>query len=193
MSSIRLYVLSSLAERGPLHGHALRALAEQEHVDEWADVTTGALYGALKRMLAEGLVEIERTERAGNYPERQVYRITEAGVVAMTAIREEIFRRVRLAKDPFDLALSRLDPDRVDGLADGLRARRDALQRELDEHRERIERIGQAYLWRAEQLVWEHLIRRLETEVSWHDELLSQVDDIIVDERERRRRKGDKA
>ncbi|MFT4122858.1 MAG: PadR family transcriptional regulator [Microbacteriaceae bacterium] len=192
MSAIRLYVLSSLAERGPLHGHALVALAEQEHVSEWADVSTGALYGALKRMLAEGLVAIERTEREGNYPERQVYRITTAGVEAMTAIREGIFRAVRLSTDPFDLALSRLDPDRIDGLAAGLRERRDALRLRLEDAREHFQEIGERYLWLAERLAWDHRIRRLETEVAWHDDLLSQVEDIIVDERERRRRKGER-
>lgn len=191
MSTIRLYILSSLAERGPLHGHALGALADQEHIHEWTDVTPGAIYGALKRMLAEGLIAVERTERSGNYPERQVYRITEEGIAAMTTIRAGIFSRVRVGNDPFDLAFSRLDPDRIDDLAEGLRSRRDALQRELDDDRERIERIDK-YLWRAERLVWEHKIRRLETEVAWHDDLLSQVDDIIADEKDRRRKKGDK-
>ena len=36
---------TSLAERGEMHGHALRLLAEQEHIDEWTDFTVGAVYG----------------------------------------------------------------------------------------------------------------------------------------------------
>ncbi|MDM4764160.1 PadR family transcriptional regulator [Galbitalea sp. SE-J8] len=192
MSSIRLYILSTLAERGPQHGHALRGIAEQEHVDEWTDITPGALYGALKRMLAEGLVAVERTEREGNYPERQVYRITDAGDAAVTRIRADIFATVAVRPDPFDLALSSPDPARVDDLGADLRERRDALQRLLDEKTEHIASIEQ-YLWLAERLTLRHALRRIESEIAWHDDLLSQVPEIIADEKERRRRKGQKS
>ena len=57
MSAIRLYVLGALAERGEMHGHGLRLLAEQEHIDEWTDFTVGAIYGVLKRMAADGVIE----------------------------------------------------------------------------------------------------------------------------------------
>lgn len=191
MSSIRLYILSTLTERGPLHGHGLRALAEQEHVDEWTDITPGALYGALKRMLSEGLIEVERTEREGNYPERQVYRVTAAGEAAEHRYRSAIFAALDTRHDPFDLAFSRLDPERIGDLEAGLIERRDAYQALLDEERETLERIDR-HLWRAERLTWEHKIQRLETEIGWHDDLLSQVPEIIADERERRRRKGQK-
>jgi DNA-binding PadR family transcriptional regulator len=191
VSSIRLYILTTLAERGPLHGHGLRAVAEQEHVDEWTDITPGALYGALKRMLAEGLIEVERTEREGNYPERQVYRVTAAGEEAITRIREAIFLDVSLRPDPFDLALSSPDPARIDQLADGLRARRDALQAQLDEKTGHIAEI-EKYLWLVERITLRHSLARLASEIAWHDDLLSQVPEIIADEKERRRRRGQK-
>ncbi|WP_460785916.1 PadR family transcriptional regulator [Microbacterium tumbae] len=191
MSSIRLYILSSLVERGPMHGHALRNLAEQEHVHEWTDISVGALYGALKRMLAEGLIEIERVEREGNYPARQIYRITEEGVGALHEIRESTFRALDTRPDPFDLAFSRLDPERISELAGALADRRDAYQEMLDEGRMRLERIDR-YLWRAERLALEHKLRRLETEVAWHDALIDQVPDLMEDERERRRHQGEK-
>jgi DNA-binding PadR family transcriptional regulator len=191
MSSIRLYILSSLLERGPLHGHALRALAEEEHIDEWTDISVGALYGALKRMHGDELIAVERTEREGNYPERHVYRITDAGRAAVTEIRNDLFARTDSRNDPFDLAFSRLDPDDVDNLADVLRSRRDAFQRELDDDRVTMERVS-PYLWLSERMAWTHKMRRLETEVAYHDDLLRQVPEIIADEHERRRRKGQK-
>ncbi|RYF55207.1 MAG: PadR family transcriptional regulator, partial [Comamonadaceae bacterium] len=46
MSSIRVFLLGSLAERGPMHGHQLRLLAEKEHVAMWTDFGVGAIYGA---------------------------------------------------------------------------------------------------------------------------------------------------
>ena len=40
-----------------MHGHQLRLLAEEEHVALWTDITVGSLYGAIKRLAAEELIE----------------------------------------------------------------------------------------------------------------------------------------
>ncbi len=189
MSRVRLYILGSLVERGPMHGHALRNLAEEEHLDEWTDISVGSLYGALKRMLAEGLIAVERTERDGNYPERQVYAIAESGVAALRSIREQVFRTIDQPHDPFDLAFSRPDPEGMPDLAAAVQLRLDAYRRRLEDGRRKLERIGR-YLWRAERLTLEHGLRRLETEVAWHEELLAQLPDLLDDERERHSRKG---
>ena len=61
MSSIRLFILGALADEGEMHGHQLRQLAEMEHIDMWTDITVGALYGAIKRLAAEDLIEEEET------------------------------------------------------------------------------------------------------------------------------------
>ena len=55
MSSIRLFILSSFDELGPMHGHRLRLEAERKHVHLWTDISVGAVYGAMKRLAAEGL------------------------------------------------------------------------------------------------------------------------------------------
>jgi hypothetical protein len=38
VSSIRIFLLAALEERGPMHGHQLRLLAEEEHVALWTDI-----------------------------------------------------------------------------------------------------------------------------------------------------------
>ncbi len=76
MSSIRLFILGSLEQHGPMHGHQLRLLDEEEHIDSFTDISVGSLYGAIKRLSAEGLIEELRTEREGGYPPRQVWDIT---------------------------------------------------------------------------------------------------------------------
>ncbi|RYG67720.1 PadR family transcriptional regulator, partial [bacterium] len=68
MSSIRLFILSSFAELGPMHGHRLRLVAERNHVTLWTDITVGAVYGAMKRLAVEGLIRATETEREGNRP-----------------------------------------------------------------------------------------------------------------------------
>ena len=64
MSSIRLFILSSFDEFGPMHGHLMRTIAERMKVPLWTDISVGAVYGAMKRLAAEGLLRLaERLER----------------------------------------------------------------------------------------------------------------------------------
>ena len=191
MSSIRLYVLASLAERGPMHGHALRLLAEEEHIDEWTDFTVGAVYGVLKRLSADGLIESVRTERAGSYPERHVYAITAAGEVALAALRQQGLDHIDVRPDGFDLALSRLDPERLDELEPALRRRIAELERRQAEAREHLGHIEQ-YLWVSERWALTHASAKLEAEVAWHHRLLAALPEIIADERARVLAKGQK-
>lgn len=191
MSSIRLFVLGSLADRGAMHGHALRMLAEQEHIDEWTDFTVGAVYGVLKRLAAEGLIEVVRTEREGNYPERQVYDVTTTGTVALGGLRRAGLEEFELHPDSFDLAFSRLDPDRLDELEGVISTRLAALKLKLDDDVARHERIEQ-YLWKSEQWAMSHKIAKLHSEITWHGRLLEALPEIISDERAKRSAKGQK-
>ena len=68
MSSVRLYILGALAEEGPMHGHQLRLLAEQERVHYWTDISVGSLYGVIKRLSTEGLITELRLERSATIP-----------------------------------------------------------------------------------------------------------------------------
>ena len=48
----RLFILSSFAELGPMHGPRLRLEAERRLVDR---ISVGAVYRVMKRLTAEGL------------------------------------------------------------------------------------------------------------------------------------------
>ncbi len=68
-------ILTSLAER-PRHGYAL--LQDIEHVSNGrVMLSTGTLYGALRRLLEEGW--IERFEQEDTSREKQAYRLAPAG------------------------------------------------------------------------------------------------------------------
>lgn len=189
MSSIRLFVLGSLAERGAMHGHGLRLLAEEEHIDEWTDFTVGAVYGVLKRLATEGLIEVVRTEREGNYPERQVYGVTSTGTRALDDLRRAGLEVFELHPDSFDLALSRLDPDRLDELPGVIATRVAALERMLGESTAHHKQINQ-YLWKSEQWAMSHKLSKLDAEITWHQRLLEALPEIISDERAKRSAKG---
>lgn len=191
MSSIRLFVLGSLADRGAMHGHGLRLLAEQEHIDEWTDFTVGAVYGVLKRLATEGLIEVVRTEREGNYPERQVYDVTASGARALDDLRLAGLEVFELHPDSFDLALSRLDPDRLEELESIIATRISTLERMLDESTAHHKQIDQ-YLWKSEQWAMSHKLSKLDSEITWHHRLLEALPEIISDERAKRSAKGQK-
>ncbi len=184
VSSIRVFLLGSLAERGPMHGHQLRLLAEKERVHMWTDFHVGAIYGALKRLTAEGLVEQVRVEREGARPERQIVRITDAGRTSLGVMRQETLSRFELRPDPFDLAMARLDRDDLDGLPAVLGARRAAIQADLERHRSAADRADK-YLSIAERHVLQHASARLQAELDWLDGLLTDLPAILADERTR--------
>jgi DNA-binding PadR family transcriptional regulator len=181
MSSIRVFVLGALAERGPMHGHQLRLLAEKEHVHMWTDFSGGGIYGALKRLLAERLVEELRTEREGARPERQIVRITDQGRVVLDRLRLETLADFSLRPDPFDLALARVGKDLVGRLPDLLRERRAAIAAAAAAHTATLARVDQ-YLTLAEQHTMRHQTFRLQAELDWLDSVLADLPAIVHDE-----------
>jgi len=184
VSSIRLFILGSLAERGPMHGHGLVLLAEEEHIDEWTDFATSAIYGAIKRLAAEGLIVSERIEKRGNYPERQVYRVSDDGRRVLHELREKTLVEIVIKPDPIDLALARLDPDRLDDLPAVFGERAERIRSTLAEEEQHLSEISH-YLTLAERWSMRHKLSRLRGELAWHDDLLAVLPDIVADEKSR--------
>lgn len=168
-----------------MHGHALRLLAEQEHIDSWADVSPGAIYGVIKRLLAEELIETVRVEREGNYPERQVFAITEQGKSSLRRIREHSLTTLVHRPDPVDLALTRLGDDNVDTLRETIENRIAELRRRVEAEYGLADRIGH-HLTLMERHVVRHDLHRLQGELAWHTELLEALPEIIADEKSRK-------
>lgn len=181
MSSIRVFILGALAERGPMHGHQLRLLAEKEHVALWTDFRVGAIYGALKRLLADGLAEPVRTEREGARPERQIVQITAAGGDALDEMRLETLTGFALRPDPFDLALARVGRDLAGELPEILRARRAIIAASAEHHAARLQHVDR-FLTVAERHVLRHQTHRLQAELDWLDTVLHDLPAIVIDE-----------
>jgi DNA-binding PadR family transcriptional regulator len=187
VSSIRIFLLAALEERGPMHGHQLRLLAEEEHVALWTDITVGSLYGAIKRLAAEELIEEVRVERAGAYPQRQVLAITDAGREALGGLRLRALRDIVIKPDPFDIAVTRVDPDHLDDLSAMITARIASLSAMLEQWEAHAAAIDR-YLSVSERMVMKHRADRLRAEIAWHEKLCAALPEIIDDQRERRTR-----
>ncbi|MGX9789464.1 PadR family transcriptional regulator [Mycobacterium sp. MMS18-G62] len=185
MSSIRIFLLAALQERGPMHGHQLRLLAEEEHVSLWTDISVGSLYGAIKRLAAEELIEEVRVERSGAYPQRQVWAITDAGREALGGLRLRALHDIVIKPDPFDLAVTRVDEDHLDDLSAIIAARMASLSGTLEQWEAHAAAIDR-YLSVSERMVMKHRADRLRAEIAWHGDLLAALPEIIADYRARR-------
>lgn len=60
------------------HGYEVQKWLESSHTDLWADVKSGSIYHALKKMEQEELIEVKNRESVGNR-QRAIYSITERG------------------------------------------------------------------------------------------------------------------
>lgn len=168
-----------------MHGHQLRLLAEQEHVALWTDITVGGLYGALKRLAAENLIEQVRVEQAGSYPPRQIWSITNAGREALGGLRLRALSELVMKPDPFDLAMTRLDPHHLADLPVTIAARIASLSAMLTEWEARAAAAAR-YLTICETLMVTHRVDRLRAEIAWHQELAERLPEIIADEQARK-------
>jgi DNA-binding PadR family transcriptional regulator len=180
MNPTRLFVLGALARHGPMYGHQIRRDARIDRTELWSEVKPGSLYSALHRLEAEGLIEPVRTEQQGNLPARTVYAITSEGRRELRALREEALREVIMRPDPVDLALAMsadLDEDALRGYFAG---RRQALS-----GRAALFARVRAHAWpdqgAADDLIIEHAIARIETELRWHDMVLERIGRLAGD------------
>ncbi|AVF38125.1 PadR family transcriptional regulator [Rahnella sikkimica] len=182
MSSIRLYILGVFANHGEMHGHQLRQLADKEYVSFWADISVGALYGALKRMANEGLIEEVRIERAGGYPERQIWRITAEGRVALARLHEKVLGEVVFRPDPFDLAISQLNSEQLNEFPAVLELRLEKLRAMLAHERTKTEQFAHN-LAMNEKFIVHHRDVRLKAEIAWHEMLLESLAKPLTNEK----------
>ncbi|MFC7384328.1 PadR family transcriptional regulator [Sphaerisporangium rhizosphaerae] len=176
MRATRLFILGALADDGPMHGHKIRAAAQMDRVELWADIKPGSLYGALRRMADEGSVEVVRTEQEGNLPARTVYGITDKGRTELVSLIRSILADTRLRPDPIQVVLLHGGAIGPGELHTAIQQRRDAYATQL--HFWRTLRVeAQPYLTRLEAIAFDYTLMRLETELTWHDRLLTELAD----------------
>jgi DNA-binding PadR family transcriptional regulator len=171
-----------------MHGHRLRLEAEQNLVHLWTDISVGAVYGAMKRLAAEGLLRESGQEREGNRPTRQIYEITDQGRLALAELRCLGLSEISFKFDPFDLALTRTDPDTLDTLPAVLAQRLENV-RQLQTQTKHVLEGARDYVGLAKQWALQHNLYRLEAEVAYLTDLVNAADEIVEDERNPRPRK----
>lgn len=89
------FILAALLD-GPLHGYAVSSRAS-ELSDGEVRLTAGTLYGALDRMAARGLVEIDGEETVDGRL-RRYYRLSDAGREAVVERAERLAAAARVVQ-----------------------------------------------------------------------------------------------
>jgi DNA-binding PadR family transcriptional regulator len=181
MRASRLFILGMLTRHGEMHGHQIRRAAQIDRTELWADIKPGALYGALHRMAAEGVIVSVRTEQEGNRPARTVYAITDEGREEFASYRDEVFRDARLRPDPFDLALQQSAGELSESdLREMVGGRLQALTTQHATF-ERLWIEAAPFLTAAERLSFQHTLRRLALEIEWHRDIIDQLPLLAAD------------
>jgi DNA-binding PadR family transcriptional regulator len=176
MNLSRLMILGLLAERGPMHGHQIRRIAELTNAGVWGGITGGALYAELRKLDGEGLIEAIREERVGRRPARTVYQITQEGRLELVVQRDAALEVVFGSADPVSVVLlfaAGTDPAE---LSERLAARRRRIEGQLEAMiAERTRLTGQEVLSPLAVAAFRRGELRLEAELRWHDEFGRQL------------------
>jgi len=122
-SSTRLLVLGCVRIFQPVHGYDVRRELLSWRADEWASISPGSIYNALKSLTRDGLIEIVGTEQAGARPERTTYRLTPTGDEEFETLLRAAWWQVEQPVDPLMPAVSFLWSMRRDELQAALRNR----------------------------------------------------------------------
>ncbi|OUM98086.1 MAG: hypothetical protein BAA04_07570 [Firmicutes bacterium ZCTH02-B6] len=170
----RLGVLNERDARG----YEIKQLARAADLAHWAEIGYGSIYHALQRLEDEGLIEEVGIEQEGGYPQRTVYRITEAGRDAFRELLRDACRTVVEPKYPIDLAvvfLGKLAPEEMVALL------RERLQ-QLEQAQEAIWRKRDALKGAGSRLaslraVLDHDLMLRDAEIRWMRRLVDEVAD----------------
>jgi len=174
-SMLALAVLAVVLER-PVHPYEMASVLRARGKDQDMPIKWGSLYTVVGNLAKHGLIEVAGSERSGARPERTVYRITDAGRQELADWVRELLGTPEREQPRFEAGLSVLGvlpPAEATAL---LRARRAALQSQVDEQRaalaETAEHVPRLFLVEDE---YDLAIRT--AELTWLDGLLVELAD----------------
>ena len=162
----RELLLLGLLRQEKMHGYRLSEFIERD-MSACIDLKKSTAYFLLDKMAQRGWVT-QRETRAGNRPPRRVYRVTAKGEVQFQKLLRENLTHYSSGKFAGDIGLAFsdvLDPEETLAC---LHQRRAALVAELEAALSVPQHCGSL------QLIVEHQIVQLESELQWLDKVIVQ-------------------
>jgi DNA-binding PadR family transcriptional regulator len=128
---LALAVLSMLTE-APMHAYRMQQLIVERHKDDVINVSQrNSIYQTIQRLLRDGLIAVESTERTENRPERTTYQVTEPGRATLQRWLREMLSAPAEDFPEFPAALSFLPSISVAEAVDALDQRAARLEERL--------------------------------------------------------------
>jgi DNA-binding PadR family transcriptional regulator len=177
---LALAVLICLAERS-MHPYEVATTLRQRQKHESVRLNYGSLYAVVAALEKRGLIEAEATVRAGQLPERTVYRLTDAGRIEVHDWFTELLAMPVKDYTNFETALSFLPTLPPDDVADLLRERAERLARANTEARASLELRTQQGVPRLARVEAEFRARLRETELDYVRQLIDEITNGTLD------------
>ena len=173
-SGLALAVLA-LATEEPMHPYRMQQLIRERGKDKVVNVgQRSQLYKTIDRLVRDGLLVAQGTERASARPERTVYAVTDAGRDLAVTWTLDMLTAPRHEFAEFTAALAYLPLLDPEVAADALALRLSDRRGELERLRRELEHVPAA-LPRIVLVEAEYALAHLETDVAW---ITGLVDDL---------------
>jgi DNA-binding PadR family transcriptional regulator len=173
-SGLALAILA-LAVETPMHPYRMQQLIKQRGKDEVINVgQRSQLYKTIDRLVREGLLAQQATEREASRPQRTLYTATEAGRQAAMQWTVDMLTAPRRDFPEFTAALAYLPLISPQAAAEALEKRLANQKAELDRSRAELAGAG-ASLPRLVLIESEYMIAHLETDIAWLEALLKDL------------------
>jgi DNA-binding PadR family transcriptional regulator len=186
-SVMALVILSLLAER-PMHSYQMLATMKQREMGSLLNIQTSSLYKQIEDLTADGLVQVQETEREGRYPERTRYSVTESGRAFLMMRLQELLAEPVTEYPVFTAALSLITWLSPEVAGEKLEQRIHALKQAILEREQAITRAQTMQVDRIFLLEDEYSIAVLQaqiaflkktTEAIYHGNLTRTVDGTL--------------
>jgi DNA-binding PadR family transcriptional regulator len=171
---LSLTILAMLIEK-PRHPYEIQRLIRERRKD-FASSTQRALYHAVDRLLAAGLILPAETSREGNRPERTVYQITDDGRDSLMEWLGALLAQPLPEYPLFTVAISFLAILPTDAALQALHARAVELESELAGIEARLQALSQS-LHRVVLLELEYIRALRQGELEWVRTLIQDLRD----------------
>lgn len=119
----RLLVLAVVRMMQPVHGYDVLRELRSWQADEWANIKPGSVYGSLKTLQRDGLIELEGVGQDGARPERTTYRLTAEGEKEYGDMIRTALYSAELPRTPYFASVALFPTVPRDEVISALRAR----------------------------------------------------------------------
>lgn len=106
MWTTRLLILGLVRWLQPVHGYDVLKELTSWNAEEWAKAKPGSIYHGLKKLTADGCLEVVSTEQVDKRPARTSYKVTAKGEAEFQQVLREKLWGLEPVVDPFFVAWS---------------------------------------------------------------------------------------